>query len=449
MATNRRRRSTGIKKHVSSSKVSVSRGRSREPRVGRDGKAKVACPGCGAEYLVPGAALDNELGCKHCGTVFVPSTASRQRGAEQFNAKPYAIGGGMLLFVIIIYLATSGGETTQAEPKAPPPKVALTGMNNVRVRCANDWGEALCKSDRFNLNSLSDMAPLQTRFGITEPGDAGAAAVIDKLVTDESTNWFREFEITSAALEDNKQHEAQSGRVILYMSPRQEWTGRESGKPYWYSQYDKLQVALQYRIVGDRAKIGGFEAIGKLPKKRQLAKPAHKAHKDIGEAKTVKRTIGGVEVDVVEAEIKPLGHMEGISDELKAEIDKYITELAGENNRLAGRAQMSLGKIGKPAIPRLLNKMYETKMDSHENVLILRKVCGTLEDITGQRFGFNPSIIKRADGVSSDEGRLSALKQWYGYWTTHHDREDWNIAIEQEESLDFPGGKPPKPNRKN
>ena len=34
-------------------------GRRREPRVDRDGKAKIACPGCGSEYLVPAAALDS------------------------------------------------------------------------------------------------------------------------------------------------------------------------------------------------------------------------------------------------------------------------------------------------------------------------------------------------------------------------------------------------------
>ena len=95
-----------------------------------------------------------------------------------------------------------------------------------------------------------------------------------------------------------------------------------------------------------------------------------------------------------------------------------------------------LEEIGKPAVPRLLNQMYETKMDSKGSIQQLRRVCQALEMITGQRFGFT---FDKPGGESNEEIRISALRQWYGYWSSHHDREDWDIAKDREESLEFPG----------
>ncbi|MCA8941826.1 MAG: hypothetical protein KDB80_04635 [Planctomycetes bacterium] len=435
MAT-RKRRTTGIKKHVSSTSNRVQRGRTAGPRVGRDGKARVACPGCGTEYMVPEAALDNELRCRGCSTAFVPRSAGRMAAPEKFNATPYYIGGGVLVLIIGIYLATRPGTAPVTPTDAgPPPVVAETGMKNPRVRQCREWGEALHTSNRLNIESLTDPAAFMLRFGITELGAAGTAAVVDRLVTDESTKYFRDFEITSALLGDGTAHDAAEGRVILHMTPMKSSLGVREGVDFIYAG-DPMQMGVDFRMEGTRARVIGFEPV--VPaQERRISRDSHRSHKEIGEATVVKRTLMGQEVEAVEASIVPLGHLEDTPEPLRKEIDRLIEDVMSDDPPgAANRARLRLEEILKPAVPRLLNKMYETKMETKEDIQALRRICGALEGITGQRFGFAPALT--IDGQSTEELRMSALKQWYGYWTTHHDRPDWRIAVEEEESLDFP-----------
>jgi hypothetical protein len=65
----------------------------------------------------------------------------------------------------------------------------------------------------------------------------------------------------------------------------------------------------------------------------------------------------------------------------------------------------------------------------------MRRVTQALNQITGQRFGFNPSVVKDAQTASTDADRISTLKQWYAWWATYHD-QPYDFAIDKGETLD-------------
>lgn len=386
---------------------------------------------------MPEASLDKELGCKHCRTAFVPRDASRQRGSEAFNAKPYYVGGGVLLLIVSIYLATRGGEPVKADtgPKEPPRRV-LTGMDNPRNRDALDWARAIGAGDDFTVAARTDANAWSINYGIASVSAEGRQEIADKILTDEATHWFREFEFTSASAQPL---DGANGTVTLYGNPRPEWTKYTEDRDYAY--HGKIELSVAYRMQEGRAMMGLF-TLAKEPRRSQQAKKAHKAHKEIGQAETVEREVAGMKFTAVEADPVPLDHFDDTPAALRAEIDQWIDQLV--NHELPQKrnwAQLKLTKISKPAIPRLLNQLYEIKMDSKENVYKIRVVCQTLEQITGQRMGFT-SAIDLPTGESTEVLRQSAIRQWFGYWTTHHDRENWDLAKEREESLEFPTDKP-------
>lgn len=447
MATRRRRttgrRTTGIKNQVSSTNVAVRRGASREARVGRDGKAKVACPGCGNAYLVPEAALDRELACKGCGKHFVPRNASAMKGPEPFNAKPYYIGGGILVAIIGVYLVTRSGPAQAAPPaKKETRKVAVTGIDNPRVRAGRDWGQAIHDDNSFQLASLSDPQPWRAKLGLDPNVDNSGEAIATAILADPTHSIFKEFDITSAALHAPNMHDQPSGKVDVFLYPKAEWKGkaayRKNGKPHGWRD-ETMTVTFAFRMDGDKPRIGTWEITKPC---KMLKKPVliHKTHDIIGEAKTVKRNFGGQMVDAVEAELKPLPHLEDTSEADRKKIDALIEDIISSDPRKPGRAILNIEEYGRAAMPRLLNKMYETKMDSDESVKQLRRLCQAAERISGQRFGFT-SAIETPSGQSLDETRVSALRQWYGYWATHYDRKNWDIAKDREESLELD---PPK-----
>ena len=88
----------------------------------------------------------------------------------------------------------------------------------------------------------------------------------------------------------------------------------------------------------------------------------------------------------------------------------------------------------------------ENALTDQTTVLRIRRVAGALEDLTGQRFGFNPSILGDAKSATP-EYRLSSLKQWYGYWADNYWSENWQVGVDHGEAL---LGETPDPNdRKN
>lgn len=436
MAT--RRRSTA---GSGQSRSSASRGRSTaggararasRNRDSREGRRTVGCPSCGTEYRVPNDLLGEQMTCQSCGRAFVPNAVSARTARKQNNAQPFILGGALLAFMIIGLMLISGGGEKPVQQQQERPRPVETGMKNSRVRDVAEWAEALASGNRFKLSSTTDVGGFVTFFEIgLVDGTASdrERMVLDRLLEDPKTAVLRDSYVGFGKI-DRDAAEADQGTVRLDLSIKEEAQKR------WSQPTATYDVA--FLVQGGRAKVTGFTAVYEPPP-RATPKPRGPKpvkHEVIGEAGDVEREYGGVKTTVREAELKPLPHMEGTSPDVQQKIDAHIATLidlegAGGAANMAARR---LKDIGKPAVPRLLNKLYElvvgnaTSLQDQHTVLQIRRVTMGLEDVTGQRFGFDPSVLESQ--TSSQDYRLSSLRQWYGYWADNHWRDDWRLGVD-------------------
>lgn len=412
--------------------------RAGKARSQRDGKSTIPCPACGTEYRIPVAMLDEQIQCASCKRVFVPASASRRRIQGRNSAMPFIAGGAVLVIAIAFGVIISNSGTAPEEVKSTLPEVVETGEKNPRVRDVREWVEALRAGNEFKLNQISDYPELGRFLGIgksVSPTDM-ADAVAKELLEGERTTFMRTGEYTagSVATADAK---SATGTVSVSVSILD---AKEQAKYLNPSAtYD-----FHFRSADGRFRVVGWEVMYE-PKLRDLTPkgPRPSKHAILGTAQDVERTVNGQKVTAREAELKPLPHLDGTTPEQQAEIDAAIAKLDDPEAlpQEINRAVLRLKQIGKPAVPRLLNKLYEfTQRSIEETRLQVRGVTRALEDLTGQRFGFDPSSGV-AGNLAKEEYRLSALKQWYGWWADNHWRPDFNYAIEKEEDLEPP---PPK-----
>lgn len=371
--------------------------------------------------------------------MFIPAAASKRGASRQNPATPFLWGGGILAVMIVGAMLISGGgdDGSQNRNKPAPPKRVETGSANPRVRDAMAWYEAMSTDNRFELGRYTDLQGMRKSLGIDNIDGTAEdleKRVLDALLAADSAKLIRDTEPTSGQV-DTTDAEAETGKVILYVTPDEQAQAK-------YFDQGGGEVWVWFTFANDRARISRFEVVSGIRERAPKDDPNKirpSTHEVIGQAQDVKRVYNGVEETVREAEIKALGHLDGTPENVQAEIDQRIAELIDLDapGAVPNRAAMRLKQIGKPSIPRLLNKFFEIPASNREQILQLRKVCQALEDITGQRFGFNPSMTEAADPAKSahvEEMRQSALKQWYGWWADNHWRTDYDYAIQKDDA---------------
>ncbi|MDA0935303.1 MAG: hypothetical protein O3C51_17805 [Planctomycetota bacterium] len=370
--------------------------------------------------------------CQSCGRAFVPSSVSTRSARKQNNAQPFILGGALLAFMIIGLVLISGGGKEPVQQTQEPVRTVETGMKNSRVRDVAEWAEALASGNRFKLSSTTDVGAF---VGFFEIGLVDGTAsdrerlVLDRLLEDPKTAVLRDSYVGFGKI-DKDAAEADRGTVRLDLSIKEDAQKRWSQPTATYD--------VSFAVQGGRAKVTGFSAIYEPPPRAEpkARGPRPAKHEVIGDAASVERDYGGVKTTVREAELKPLPHMDGTSPDVQQKIDALIATLVDleGSGGAANTASRRLKDIGKPAVPRLLNKLYElvvgntASLQDQHTVLQIRRVTMGLEDVTGQRFGFDPSVL--GSQTSSQEYRLSSLRQWYGYWADNHWREDWRLGVD-------------------
>ena len=440
MAARRRsssaRRSRGSSPARSSARPSAgAAARASRSREARGGSSTVPCPACGTEHRIPSELLDDPIQCQSCKRTFYPSKASR-RGLQKKNpATPFLMGGGILVALIALFwFASSGGGTKQTRNDEPVAKGPELGRKNPRVAAALEWTEALTAGDQLTLSTQIDRTAMREFLGITDID--GTAEDLDKriltaLMTGEKTERLRDFRVASGRVPEQFA-EADRGKVRLSLAVKE-------GKEQDYVR-GAAELFVDFQKASSGFRVAGFQWIDE-PKLKGAAALADRGvarkstHEVIGKAEDVERVYNGQKEVVREAELKPLGHLEDTPEAVQKDIDAQIAQLVDIElgGQFANRSILALKKIGKPAVPRLLNKLYELPIDTAENKLRVRRVTMALEDLTGQRFGFDPSTLSR----TTDEMRTSALKQWYGWWADNHWREKFDYAIDKGQGEDL------------
>ncbi|MHC4077697.1 MAG: zinc ribbon domain-containing protein [Planctomycetota bacterium] len=429
-----------------SSRSSLSRGRaSREqgaaqPRVGRDGKVQIACPNCQAAYRLMPEHMDSKVKCTQCHRVFFPgaATGGKRSSHQKSPATPIiAFSAAVVIIVLIgVLIANAGGEAPRPEPVEEPKYVAL-GNSTPQVKAVKRWANGIFQNQRYEVENFTAFTPVQELLGIDPEhkynhsfGDAQrelGKKIIDALLTGEQAGIFQYCEARSGKIMDAAYLTATKGKISLsVMEPKKQREGT---------------VIIDYVEEADGTfKVAGWEVVS-APKRplsdaelAALRGKRFKVHPKIPKPKVVKKMFGGKEIEITESELVPLGHLEDTPPELRKKIDEYIAHLMDHSDpRRANRAQLELLDIGKPAVPRLLNKMYEVKPKGRDDVEALNRVVKTVRLLSGQAFGYNPRELIGQNVGGSEKERESALKQWYGWWYYMHASGRWDELVDQED----------------
>lgn len=397
------------------------------------------CPSCGTAYRVAVEYMNQKVSCTHCSRTFFPKAASARGLRKKNEAAPYLwIGIGVVLLIVVgvVISNATAPRTTQRAEDAPPPRTVNVGWSNERVQEIVKWIEAIAEKRDFDVEVRSDLAALQRQLGIEGTpydqlvGEARKAMrdkILAALQTHPSAMVFRVFHPQDARLADAAMAEAQQGEVHVVLGEPRDTKN--------FAPNAEARATVRFRWEETLPKVTGW-TIEKVLGKRVPRKPKYAHHAKIKKPEKKKRLFGGKEITVLEAEPVPLDHLPDTPPPLREEIDRLIGQLMDldASGIVANRAARRLKEIGKPAVPRLLNKFYEVKPKTREDVLALTRVVHALRDLTGVAFGYNPMERGALGGIgATEEERMSALKQWYAWWWKYANRPDWQYAIQKGE----------------
>jgi hypothetical protein len=125
---------------------------------------------------------------------------------------------------------------------------------------------------------------------------------------------------------------------------------------------------------------------------------------------------------VPEAEPKTLEWLPGTSEADKAAILGYIRDLFDEQHPAKlSKASTALATIGKPAIPMLLNEFIGLDLRKEDDIKRGNSVDRTLAALTDVEMGFDPAQFQSTGAIPPAEGRMRAIRRWFGWWDRNKD----------------------------
>lgn len=389
----------------------------------------IQCPACQATAKLPESKEGAKVRCGSCARIYV----ARDRSATKARARtgsasptPWIVGGAVSVgLLLVLFIATRGDDERKAQAEVPVvqakergPAVDLVGWDSEPVVAAREvhdlvWGRNDVKLLRaFAFEKLHDA-----------PGADGARPdVLWRDLAPADQTEFRRLRI-EALIAGEDEHDALvagwkpfDGEVVdstdegvaivrLKIQPRETDAGFAARTIEWhlYDEEDRWKPFRWERWIA--------------PEEQKAARVAHSKL-------TEKKTLSDGSI-VIEAELKPIPHLEDTPPELRARIDAlYATMIDLSLTREANKARAELIAIGKPAIPVLLTGFYEIPLNTEEEAIQVNIIVQALRDITGQYFGYKPQVREGSGTGTSEERRTSALKQWFGWWHRKGSRFD-------------------------
>ncbi len=450
-----RRRSASAKNARTDSGRKPTRGaasnRAAQREAATSGAVTVGCPQCGQQYRVPAAQLDQKLKCNNCQRSFFPKAAAGRRRSGRNQSTPFIVGGVVLVAVVGIFIVIANLPPSQVAMAKMPEVVQKVniGFQSPRVQDVARWADAVHSGDALQLTRVSDTDALQTALGLSgrpiseltgEEASTAKAAFLEALTTSEQTRVFRDFQTTDGRLETEAMASSETGAAVLELLPRDgsdldKYIRAENKRHEVFS----ATVRVSFRVEDDVARVTGFEVVD-IPPSPKPKKPRFVPHAEIEKPVEVERVIDGEKQTVVETELIPLGHLEDTPEDVRRAIDAEIDRLRDLDapGRFANQAIDALREIGRPAVPRLLNQMFEMHQGGMrgDDKLRLRRMIQALTAMSGMRFSFNVADNQKLTADGNAEQRESALKQWYAWWYRVH-AGDFTNAIDKEDDEDL------------
>lgn len=426
---------------------------SRPPRPSRDGRVDVYCPKCSAQFRVQAEALDSKIRCSQCQHVFAAGRHTKKAKRSSAGEWKGLIGAGLgLVVVAVLYLAVqkmAGGGQPAAGPGPavqPREEVIDLGSNHPRVVGIGEWLDAVTRGNRLQIEQRTDFEALQKHLGIQVATpilqqlparqEELRKEMIDALLTREDTALFREFEYAGGQLPDRKYHDAATGKADIRLNPKDTAAWASGAEVEFGFRYQKPFVLVtDWRVIRKAEKVrrpaatarpaGGQGEAGAQPGTAQSASQP-------GASGEPARPKPGAAVTV-----GPLAHLASTPPALQTEIDALVAQIADVNATPRSRttAGKRLREIGKPAIPRLLNKFFEIQGATDEERQALNLLNRQLTDLTGHGVAYMPSA-EMAEAVGGrDASRETALQKWYAWWEVNKNRVIRPPVAGEEEDL--------------
>lgn len=348
------------------------------------------------------------------------------------------LAGGAVAVVVAIILARGGKDEPANKDPGPEKPAPNVGWSNERVQAVVAWTKAVVAGDRVTLATTTDLDAFQRHFALgdqrpvsTMSGDDRTRLkdeILDALLTREETKVLREFVPYGGRIVDPDMADAGAGKVSLDVS------ATDAVRDKYVSEGT---VELAFTSREGRYLVSGYAVTSAPREKVERVKKTRPKHDTIAKPEIKKVMRGDKEVTVAESQIVPLDHLADTPPDLRAEIDRLIDELVrpGALPRELTKVRSRLREIGKPAVPRLLTRFNDIKTDTPDGIVQLTQLDALLRDMSGRAFGFSPADnTVLASPQENEEARLSALRQWYGWWYLYHDKP-LDIAFDKEEDL--------------
>jgi len=376
----------------------------------------IECTFCKATAQFPDSKEGSKVKCGECGKVYV----AREKGAKpsKVSPTPFVIGGAVLVAILVVFFLVNSNKQPAQAPvvkAAPPPeepKIDRTGWNSELVKVVREVYEAAFQLNTIKIAGMLDIPRIVERLKAT-PERESMLAYSDmttgdrQAVADEIIEHFTKGEGELAIahwkpFEGSVEAEGDTESVV-----RVKVGGRDEANM-------ATTLTIEWKLAKDK------DGKWKLYDWSRYISEQEKKAKSSLKAKGIEKVKLDDGTSLYQAELRPLPHLDDTPPELRTRIDDLAArmidfKLKPKENRAA---QNELVEIGKPAIPILLTKMYETKIvddDSKSKVGVLNLA---LRDITG----YDPGFSVTANNEDSDKKREIALKAWFAWYLRKGDR---------------------------
>ena len=377
----------------------------------------IQCPSCHARAKIPDTSEGAKVRCE-CGRVYVARASGSRGGTRGGPNTGLLVGGfvGALALVVVVFLARGAKQdppVAKAAPEAAPPPAQLDyGWNSELVKGVVAVHEAAHAGQRERLKALLHSSRVWAREhtspeGVLDPSVPAFEALPPHERVDAQDRWVREL------------IEGQDKELVA------DWLAYDGTVAHQDDEEALVRVAVRPRAGGIENRwvewrlakeAGRYKAWSWA---RWLSPDEEKAAKRKKGYEVVTLSDGSV---VHERPPEALPHLDDTPPELRTRIDTLVaTMLDLELTKEATRARRELVEIGRPAIPILLTRFFETPADTEEHRIQCGLIDQALQSITGQQFGYAPGEAGTAAGTT-EERRQSSIKQWFAWWHKNQKR---------------------------
>jgi len=379
----------------------------------------IQCPSCHATAQLPESKEGAKVRCGTCQHIYVARDRANRGRRQASSPTPWIIGGaGAVGLLLVLFIANRGDDApqplvdepvVQAKERGAP--IDLSGWNSEPVVAAREihdlvYGRSDVKLLRmFAFDRLHDAPSADGTLPDTpwkELGSEGQAEFrrlrVDALIVSEGAD---DLLVSAWKPFDGEVVDSTDEGVVtvrLQIQPRAPEAGVEAR-------------TIEWLLIDEDDRWKPFHWARWITPEEQKAKRV--ARSKITQKKTL--SDGSI---VIEAELKPLEHLEDTTPEMRARIDTlYATMIdLSLSPKDADGARNEIISIGKPALPVLLTGFYQIPLETEEQAIQVNIIVQALRDITGQYFGYKPQVSQGSGTGTSAERRSSALKQWFGWW---------------------------------